>query len=205
MPKKKDLLLIAVVVLVAAVMLGASKLLPKTDLTGKTADVTLAPDAIEYVDATPVPAEEPTAEPTQTPTAEPVAADEPTAEPVATEALTEAPAAEPEKKEAAMIGPMPPKPAAQVRGHVLLTVGNRQYGDPIPMDRDKIITLRQEDGKINKVHITPEKVYMEFSTCDNQDCVGQGEIHIDTYQDRILGTYVICLPNNVTIEMVPAE
>ena len=205
MPKKKDLLLIAVVVLVAAVMLGASKLLPKTDLTGKTADVTLAPDAIEYVDATPVPAEEPTAEPTQAPTAEPVAAEEPAAEPVVTEAPTEAPAAEPEKKEAAMIGPMPPKQTAQVRGHVLLTVGNRQYGDPIPMDRDKIITLRQEDGKINKVHITPEKVYMESSTCDNQDCVGQGEIHMDTYKTRILSTYIICLPNSVQIEMVPAE
>ena len=215
MPKRKDLLLIAVVVLIAAAMLGASKLLPKTDLSTKTADVTLAPDAIEYVDATPVPAEEPTAEPTQAPTTEPVAAEEPTAEPVVTEEPTaepvvteeptEAPAAEPEKKEAAMVGPMPPKQTEKVRGYVLLTVGNRQYGDPIPMDRDKIITLRQEDGKINKVHITPEKVYMESSTCENQDCVGQGEIHIDTYQDRILGTFVICLPNNVTVEMVPAE
>ena len=194
MPKRKDILIIAVVVVVAALMLGVSKLMPKTDLSNKTADVTLAPDAIEYLDATP----EVTAAPTEAPTA----ASEATAEP------TEAPTAEPEKAEVAgpvMAGPMPPKQAAEVRGHVLLTIGNRQYGDPIPMDRDKIITLKQEDGKINKVHITPEKVYMESSTCDNQDCVQQGEIHVDTYQDRILGTYVICLPNNVTIEMVPAE
>ena len=84
-------------------------------------------------------------------------------------------------------------------------MAGRQHGDPIPMDRDKIITLRQEDGKINKVHITPEKVYMESSTCENQDCVGQGEVHVDTYQDRILSTYIICLPNNVQIEMVPVE
>ena len=100
---------------------------------------------------------------------------------------------------------MPPKLATQVGGHVVLTVSGRQYGDPIPMDRDKIITLRQEDGKINKVHITPEKVYMESSTCDNQDCVQQGEVHMDTYKDRILSTYIICLPNNVSIEMVPVE
>ena len=104
-----------------------------------------------------------------------------------------------------MVGPMPPKQAQTIRGHVVLTVGGRQYGDPIPMDRDKIITVRQEDGKINKVHITAEKVYMESSTCDNQDCVGQGEIHVDTYQSRILSTFIICLPNNVQIEMVPAE
>ena len=198
--KKKDMLLIVLVLALAAAMLGVSKLLPKTDLSTKTADVTLAPDAIEYLEATPAP----TAEPTQAPTAQPAAeaTAEPTTEPTAEP--TEAPAAEP-KQEAAMVGPMPPKKAEVVRGHVLLTVGGRQYGDPIPMDRDKIITLRQEDGKINKVHITPEKVYMESSTCDNQDCVQQGEVHVDTYMDRILGTYVICLPNNVSIEMVPVE
>ncbi|MBR5560891.1 MAG: NusG domain II-containing protein [Clostridia bacterium] len=222
MPKRKDILIIAVVVVVAALMLGVSKLMPKTDLSNKTADVTLAPDVIEYLDATPEVTAEPTQALTEAPTAAPEATEAPTAAPEATaepteaptaapEATaepTEAPTAEPEKAEVAgpvMAGPMPPKQAAEVRGHVLLTIGNRQYGDPIPMDRDKIITLKQEDGKINKVHITPEKVYMESSTCDNQDCVQQGEIHVDTYQDRILGTYVICLPNNVTIEMVPAE
>ena len=208
MPKRKDILIIAAVVIVAALMLGVSKLMPKTDLSNKTADVTLAPDAIEYLDATP----DATAEPTEAPTAAPEATAEPTEAPTAalevTAEPTEAPTAAPEKAEVAgpmMAGPMPPKQASEVRGHVLLTVGNRQYGDPIPMDRDKIITLKQEDGKINKVHITPEKVYMESSTCENQDCVQQGEIHVDTYQDRILGTFVVCLPNNVTIEMVPAD
>ena len=203
MPKRKDLLLIVLVLALAAAMLGVSKLMPKTDLSQKTADVTLAPDAIEYV-ATPEPTAEPTQAPTKAPTAAPTA--EATAQP--TTEPTQDPTAEPTqapKQEAAMVGPMPPKKAEVVRGHVLLTVGGRQYGDPIPMDRDKIITLRQDDGKINKVHITPETVYMESSTCDNQDCVQQGEVHVDTYQDRILGTYVICLPNNVSIEMVPVE
>ena len=193
MPKRKDLLLIIAVVVIAAAMLGVSKLMPKTDLSTKTADVTLAPDAIEYVEATPAP----TAEPTEAPKAEATAA--PTAEP------TEEPKAEAQMQGPAMMGPMPPKKAETVRGYVVLTVGGRQYGDPIPMDRDKIITLRQEDGKVNKVHITAEKVYMESSSCENQDCVGQGEVHIDTYMDRILSTYIICLPNNVQIEMVPAE
>ena len=201
MPKRKDLLLIIAVVVIAAAMLGVSKLMPKTDLSTKTADVTLAPDAIEYVEATPAPTAEPTNAPTEAPkaeaTAEPTAA--PTAEP------TEEPKAEAQMQGPAMMGPMPPKKAETVRGYVVLTVGGRQYGDPIPMDRDKIITLRQEDGKVNKVHITAEKVYMESSSCENQDCVGQGEVHIDTYMDRILSTYIICLPNNVQIEMVPAE
>ncbi|MBQ7886743.1 MAG: NusG domain II-containing protein [Clostridia bacterium] len=221
MPKRKDLLLIVLVLALAAAMLGVSKLMPKTDLSEKVAQATLAPDAIEYVEATPSAAPAVTQIPqqvvmyaeieeTEALSAQPAVTQPPqqvvvtaeTAEP--TEAPTAEPTEEP-KKEAAMIGPMPPKKAEVVRGHVVLTVGGRQYGDPIPMDRDKIITLRQDDGKINKVHITPEKVYMESSTCDNQDCVQQGEVHVDTYQDRILGTYVICLPNNVSIEMVPAE
>ena len=47
MPKRRDLLLIVLVIAVAALMLGVSRLMPQTDLSNRTADVTLAPDAIE--------------------------------------------------------------------------------------------------------------------------------------------------------------
>lgn len=191
MPKRKDALIIAAVLALAAVLLAVSRMMPKTNLENKVADVTLAPDAVEYLDATAEPTQAPTAEPTQAPTADPTQA--PTAEP------TEKPA------QAAVMGPMPAPQTEEVKGHVVITVGKRQYGDPIPMDREKVITIRQDNGHINKVHITPEKVYMEYSTCDNQDCVGQGEITLDNYETRILSTFVICLPNSVTIEMVPVE
>lgn len=193
MLKKKDLLLIAVVLLAAVALFAGSKLLPKTDLSTKTADVTLAPDAIEYLDETPAPDATEAPEAAQTPEA--------TAEPVATEApeTTDAP------QSANMVGPMMPKQTEKVRGHVIITVAGRQYGDPIPMDRDKIITVKQENGAINRIHITPEYVEMESSTCENQDCIGEGEVNVNTYKDRILSTYIICLPNQVTIEMVPAD
>lgn len=196
MLKKKDLLLIAVVLLAAVVLFAGSKLLPKTDLSTKTADVTLAPDAIEYLDETPA-TDAPEAAQTPEATAEPAA----TEEPVATEApeTTDAP------QSANMVGPMMPKQTEKVRGHVVITVAGRQYGDPIPMDRDKIITVKQENGAINRIHITPEYVEMESSTCENQDCIGEGEVNVNTYKDRILSTYIICLPNQVTIEMVPAD
>ena len=176
MPKRKDALIVVALLVVAVALLAASRLMPKTDLSQKTAQETRAPDAIEYLDATAAPA------------------------------ATEVPAATKAPKQAAsVVGPMPAPQTAEVKGYVVITVGNRQYGDPIPMDRDKVITVRQSDGKENKVHITPEKVYMEHSTCENQDCVGQGEITLDNYRTRILSTYVICLPNAVTIEMVPVE
>ena len=196
MLKKKDLLIIAVVLLAAVALFAGSKMLPKTDLSTKTADVTLAPDAIEYLDETPAPT---ATEAAQTP--------ESTAEPAATEAsaATEAPEATDAPQSANMVGPMMPKQTEKVRGHVVITVAGRQYGDPIPMDRDKIITVKQENGAINRIHITPEYVEMESSTCENQDCIGEGEVNVNTYKDRILSTYIICLPNQVTIEMVPAD
>ena len=196
MLKKKDLLIIAVVLLAAVALFAGSKMLPKTDLSTKSADVTLAPDAIEYLDETPAPE---ATEAAQTPEA--------TAEPAATEApvATEAPEATDAPQSANMVGPMMPKQTEKVRGHVVITVAGRQYGDPIPMDRDKIITVKQENGAINRIHITPEYVEMESSTCENQDCIGEGEVNVNTYKDRILSTYIICLPNQVTIEMVPAD
>ncbi len=196
MLKKKDLLIIAVVLLAAVALFAGSKMLPKTDLSTKTADVTLAPDAVEYLDETPAPEATDAA---QTPEA--------TAEPAATEApaATETPEATDAPQSANMVGPMMPKQTEKVRGHVVITVAGRQYGDPIPMDRDKIITVKQENGAINRIHITPEYVEMESSTCENQDCIGEGEVNVNTYKDRILSTYIICLPNQVTIEMVPAD
>ena len=199
MLKKKDLLIIAVVLLAAVALFAGSKMLPKTDLSTKTADVTLAPDAIEYLDETPAPDATEAPEAAQTPeaTAEPAATDAP--------AATEAPEATDAPQSANMVGPMMPKQTEKVRGHVVITVAGRQYGDPIPMDRDKIITVKQENGAINRIHITPEYVEMESSTCENQDCIGEGEVNVNTYKDRILSTYIICLPNQVTIEMVPAD
>lgn len=197
MPKKKDSLIIGAVLLIAVVLLIVSRVMPKTDLNQKTADVTLAPDAVEYLDATPEASAEPTDSPKATP--EPTAVPEETAPAEATAEPTEAP------QSANMMGPMPVPQTEEVKGHVIITVGGRQYGDPIPMDRDKIITIRQENGEINKIRITPDSVDMEYSTCENQDCIGEGTITLDNYNERILGTWIICLPNQVTIEMVPAD
>lgn len=215
MPKKKDSLIIGAVLLIAVVLFIVSRVMPKTDLNQKTADVTLAPDAVEYLDATPEASAEPTDSPEATP--EPTAVPEetarteatamPTAEASAPIEVTAEPTAEATEapQSANMMGPMPVPQTEEVKGHVIITVGGRQYGDPIPMDRDKIITIRQENGEINKIRITPDSVDMEYSTCENQDCIGEGTITLDNYNERILGTWIICLPNQVTIEMVPAD
>lgn len=215
-PVRKDVLLILAVLAVAAALFAVSRLTPQRGIEGREAQETLAPDAVEYLDATPAPevtgAPE-TAAPTETASApeamaEPEATAEPeaAAEPEATGAPEETAAPETaDSPEGAFVGPMPAPQTEQTRGYVVLTVNGRQYGDPIAMDRDKIITIRQEDGKVNRVHITPESVYMESSTCENQDCVQQGTVTLDNLDTRILGGFVICLPNAVTVELVPEK
>ena len=43
---------------------------------------------------------------------------------------------------------------------------------------------------------------MHSSTCDNQLCIGQGEVTVENYTRRILGPYVLCLPNQVELQLV---
>ena len=291
MPRNKDIWLILAALIAALIVFLLSKWMPRATVKGRTADVTMAPDAVEYLEPTekpvtaapaatqapeatvvpatekPVSAAPQTPEVTESPTSEtavpaeaqasdmtvvpetvkPETPEKPevtevpaTVETVAVETpevletpapdemqaseLTVAPAGEetataataapemmpaPEKEKATvmgpMIGPMPELPAEPVKGYVVIMVSGRQYGDPIPMDRDKIITIRQDEHTINRVHITRESVYMESSTCENQDCVGEGTVTFDNYRTRILGEYIICLPNGVSVQMIPAE
>jgi len=281
MPRKKDIWLILAVLLAALVIFLLAKQMPQKSLEGRTADVTMAPDAIEVIEHTEKPDVSAVQQPSDSQTPAPaVTKDTVTAEPAktvpaaqATPAATASPAeaedvrdvptvsaepaettsealaaptvtpgaataepaettpevqstptvtpgaetAEPEEA-AATAAPETAKPAAgpvmgpvlersqePVKGHVIIMVQGQQYGDPIPMDMDKIITVRQDAHTINRIHITRESVHMESSTCENQDCVGQGMVTLENYRSRILGAYIVCLPNGVTVEMVPVS
>lgn len=64
-----------------------------------------------------------------------------------------------------------------------------------------------EDGHemINIIRITDKAVFMESSTCENQDCVGQGEVTLENKELRILSNYIICLPHQVVVQLYSAE
>ncbi|MBQ8093778.1 MAG: NusG domain II-containing protein [Clostridia bacterium] len=237
MPRKKDIWLILAVLLGALILFLLSQWLPKKSLNDRQAEVTIAPDAIEYLEepaektvtaapvqtrlpaenASPVPAAatettevpETTAEPDTAETAEPKtrAVPEETTAPAASAVQPDSTAEKTASgiQAGPLFGPVLNVSDEPVKGHVVIMVGGRQYGDPIPMDRDKIITIRQSADRINRIHISRDSVYMESSTCENQDCVGEGEITPENYRTRILSTYIVCLPNEVTVEFIPAE
>ena len=104
------------------------------------------------------------------------------------------PAASTEEK-----GPLLPQTGAEA--YLVVLVRNRVYAiEPLGEERD--LTIDQGDGVVNVVHLTPNGFFMHSSTCDNQLCVGQGEVTVENYNRRILGTAVLCLPNQVELELV---
>lgn len=93
----------------------------------------------------------------------------------------------------------------EAQAYLLVTVAGITY-QPIPLKGEGQFSITQgETGMVNTVHVTPTSVWMADSTCDNQDCVEQGTVSLDTMNDRVLGNMIICLPHQVTLELYTAE
>lgn len=93
----------------------------------------------------------------------------------------------------------------EAQAYLLVTVNGLTY-QPIPLKGEGQFSITQgETGMVNTVHVTPTSVWMADSTCDNQDCVEQGTVSLDTMNDRVLGNMIICLPHQVTLELYTAE
>ena len=88
---------------------------------------------------------------------------------------------------------------SQVKAFLVVTVGDKTY-QPIPLTEEGYYRLRHGDC-INIVHVTPTSIDMHEANCDNQDCVEQGEVTLENKGERILGNRIICLPNQVTLQL----
>ena len=96
-------------------------------------------------------------------------------------------------------------PAEGVQGWLRIQVGD-QVMEPVPLVEDGEYVIDQPDGRQNVVHTTANGAVMHFSTCDNQSCVQQGEVTLQNRDDRVLMNMIICLPNEVILEVLtPAE
>ena len=94
-------------------------------------------------------------------------------------------------------------------GYVLVTTATQSGWLPLPTEGDSIFPLSQvlPDGTqaLNVIHLTPDGVYMEDSTCKNHDCVGEGEVTLENIPERVLGNLIICLPNQVVLQLYTPE
>ena len=94
---------------------------------------------------------------------------------------------------------------AVARLHGVAQAGSITY-QPIPLiEEGEYSVIQEETGAENVIHVTTESVDMKSSTCENQDCVKQGVVSLDNRDSRLLGNMIICLPNQVTLELYTTE
>lgn len=74
----------------------------------------------------------------------------------------------------------------------------------VDLDHPQLLVVEQGNQR-NEIQVTENSVYMHDSTCENQDCVLQGEVTLDNITQRPLGAWIICLPNQVSIELLRGE
>lgn len=189
-------LLIIVLVAVAAIVVPQQRTLSADApaLGTDNGEVVVVTPEQETITVTPMVTDAPTKTPTEAPT------EEPTATEVSTEAETaEATDAPTETAKAASVVQEP-------KAYLLVVIGDAVY-QPVPLTGDGDYTVTQKAiGAENKIHVTAESIQMSSANCDNQDCVDQGEVSLSNREERLLGNMIICLPNNVTLELLtPAE
>ncbi len=94
-------------------------------------------------------------------------------------------------------------------GYVFVQTATVQGWLPLPAEGEISFPLAQTlpDGTeaLNVIHLLPNGVYMESSTCEGHDCVEQGTVTFDNIQERILSRYILCLPNQVSLELYSTE
>lgn len=94
-------------------------------------------------------------------------------------------------------------------GYVLVSTATQSGWLPLPTEGESVFPLSQvqPDGTqtLNVIHLTPDGVYMEDANCANHDCMGQGEVTLENIPERILGNMIICLPNQVVLQLYTPE
>lgn len=101
--------------------------------------------------------------------------------------------------EAAQSEPTATVDLTKVEAFLIVSVGNTTY-EPLPLTEDAYYGL-SHDGCYNIIHVTENSVSMYESNCDNQDCVEQGEVTLENMETRILGNMILCLPNQVSLQL----
>ena len=86
---------------------------------------------------------------------------------------------------------------------LVITVAGEMY-EPIKLEEDGRYTITRGD-KVNVIEVTPDSVVMHSSTCDNQDCVLQGVVSLQNRADRVLQNMILCMPNEVVLELYTEE
>lgn len=110
--------------------------------------------------------------------------------------------APPVVSERVSITPAIPEKTEQTQAYLRVQVGDEVW-PLIPLTEGGEYTVSQSDsGARNVIHTTASSALMHFSTCDNQNCVQQGEVSLANRDLRVMGNLIVCLPNEVVLELL---
>ncbi len=85
----------------------------------------------------------------------------------------------------------------ETKAYLLVEVAGQVY-EPILLTEEGRYTITRGE-MVNEIAVTPTSIVMHASTCDNQDCVYQGEVSLENRADRVLQNMILCLPNEVIL------
>ena len=93
--------------------------------------------------------------------------------------------------------------------YVLVSISGACGLLPLPQEGEYLKTIRQiqPDGSefINVLHLTPDGFWMEEANCEGHDCVNEGEVTLENREERVLWNMVICLPHQLSAELITRE
>ena len=89
------------------------------------------------------------------------------------------------------------------KAFLVVQVAGAMY-EPIPLYEAGRYTIRRGD-LVNVIEVTTDSIKMHESSCDNQDCVEQGTVTLENKSKRVLQNMIICLPNEVVLELYTPE
>lgn len=78
---------------------------------------------------------------------------------------------------------------------------NDKLYEAVPLNEDTVITIDQGDGKVNHIEVKDGAIFMADSSCADHLCITQGAMSPETYQNRPMLNWIICLPNLVSVEL----
>ncbi len=118
-----------------------------------------------------------------------------------------------QRKPSVTLDELPMTAEGAARGYVRITAGKANSGEEsrwaaLPSAGEQTIVIRQGEGADameNVLRLTPDGVAVVSANCDNQDCVEQGTVTLDNKDARALGSMIICLPHQVSVELYAAE
>jgi len=93
--------------------------------------------------------------------------------------------------------------------YVLVRMPNPVGLLPLPTEGEysRTIRIQMADGSeaVNVLHLTTDGFRMEDANCEGHDCVKQGEVTLANREDRILSNMIICLPHQLSAELITRE